>query len=64
MSLGKQLKKKRVDLDKTQREMSEILGITTIQYNKLENDRSTPSYKFLQRFADKFRVIIHIYPNL
>ena len=63
MTIGNQLKAKRVELLKTQKDMSKMLDITEIQYNRLENDHSTPSYKLMQKFANKFRTTIHIYPK-
>ena len=63
MTLGHQLKAIRTSVDKTQKEMAKMLTITEIQYNRIENDNSTPSYKLMQMFANKFRVTLHIYPK-
>jgi len=63
MTFKKQLLLIREGNGKTQREMAEILGITTMQYNRYENGAATPTFKMLQKIATKFQKIILIAPD-
>ena len=47
----------RIDKRMRQKDMCEILGITTAHYSNLERGISDPSYELLMRFRNTFDVI-------
>ena len=63
MTIGNQMRKVRKELDKTQEQMAKIMKIKTIQYNRYETGKSSPTYVGMKTFASKFGVTLHIYPN-
>jgi transcriptional regulator with XRE-family HTH domain len=62
-TIGQQFKKAREKLHLTQEAMADRLGITTISYFKYETGKGQPSYKVMQRFANKFGKLV-IYPKV
>lgn len=48
-STAKEIRSK---LGVTQKELAKLLGITTVQLSKIENGRSMPSAKTIQRYRD------------
>lgn len=63
MTIGRQMFKVREELGKTQEQMAKIMEIKTIQYNRYETGKSSPTYEGMRTFARKFGVTLHIYPN-
>lgn len=63
MTIGKQMFKVRTEMGKTQEQMAKIMNIRTIQYNRYETGKSSPTYEGMKTFATKFRTTLHIYPE-
>ena len=60
MSLGKNIKLARLNTGLKQKELAEMLGVSTNYLSLIENDKREPSISFLKSLADKINVPIGI----
>lgn len=63
MTLANQLLEIRTQLGKTQKQMADIIGVTTEHYWRYEKGKSMPTLQGLQTISNRFRVTFHIYPK-
>ncbi len=56
MSLGKQIKKRRLSLELTQRDLAKALKVTPQHISAIEQDKRAPSLDSLVRFAKELGV--------
>lgn len=52
--MNSELRKFRINQNKSVREMSEYLGVSKSSYEKVEYEQRTPSYRFVCKFKQKF----------
>ncbi len=56
MEIGKKLKELRLQNELTQEKLSNILGISRVNYTRYETDKVRPDYENLIKIADFFDV--------
>ncbi len=56
MNIGKKLKELRVQQNLTQETLSNLLGISRVNYTRYENDKVRPDYETLIKIADFYDV--------
>ena len=52
MNIGKKLKELRIQQNLTQEMLSDLLGISRVNYTRYENDKVRPDYETLIKIAD------------
>ncbi len=58
MSLGQRIRKRRQDLEITQRQLAEALGVTPQHISAVEQDKRTPSLPSLAKLAEELGVTV------
>jgi len=61
MSLGKNIKLARFNAGLKQKELAELLGISTNYLSLVENDKREPSISFLKALADEINIPVGIF---
>ena len=56
MNIGKKLKELRIQQNLTQEMLSDLLGISRVNYTRYENDKVRPDYETLIKIADFYDV--------
>jgi putative transcriptional regulator len=56
MSVKNRLRKIRLEMDITQEEIADLLGITQQQYNKYERQKNQPAAENMLRIAKKLKI--------
>lgn len=56
MNIGKKLKELRIQQNLTQEMLSNLLGISRVNYTRYENDKVRPDYETLIKIADFYDV--------
>ena len=56
MNIGKKLKELRIQQNLTQEMLSDLLGISRLNYTRYENDKVRPDYETLIKIADFYDV--------
>lgn len=56
MNIGKKLKELRIQQNLTQETLSNLLGISRVNYTRYENDKVRPDYETLIKIADFYDV--------
>lgn len=67
MSLGRRIRTLRKNMDKTQQNLADSVGVSRIYIQALESNRRMPSMKLLHRLADALQAsvtdLVDDYPN-